>query len=92
MNTQKFKLGNYYLTVTLVSGEYYPYRASLFTQEGREVYYCEYLDIEQLCYMTYSEMVTYQDCLDKRQLWIDFNQMYNTLTTLIEGDIKCNTI
>lgn len=90
MNTQKFKLGNCSLLVTLVFGEYYPYRASLFNQEGREVYYGEYFNIEQLYYMIYSEMITYQDCLDKKQLRIDFNQMYDTLTTPINGDIRFN--
>lgn len=89
MNTQKFKLGNCSLLVTLVFGECYLYYASLLNQEGREVYCGEYFNIEQLCYMTYSEMTIYQDCLDKRQLWIDFNQMYNTLTTLINGETSC---
>lgn len=81
----RFNLGNYYLLVTPVTDEYYAYRASLFTQEGKEIHYGEYLDIEQLCYMTYLE---YQNCSDKGQLWIDVNQMYNTLTTLNNGDIE----
>lgn len=84
----RFKLGNYNLFVIPTVNEYYTYRASLFSQEGREIHYGEYLSIEQLCYKTYLEIIIYQNCSDKGQLWIDVNQMYNTLTTLNNGETK----